>query len=176
MDATVLASGGFHLELGDGREMLCHEYFPNRNLRPNSELLARLKPYYDFSAAYQVLLSGPETHPYPVPKHADASPTSETAVPGKIWSFTRQSGNRKIVHLINLVSSQDSLWRDTDGKRHPATPQRNVEVAVPDGRAQRAWFASPDDGVGAPHALTISNGKVVVPRLDTWTMVVFETD
>jgi dextranase len=42
-DATIFASGGAHIELGDGHRILDNEYFPNHNLVPSQQLLDHLK-------------------------------------------------------------------------------------------------------------------------------------
>jgi dextranase len=57
-DATIFASGGAHIELGDGHRMLDNEYFPNHNLVPSQQLLDHLRKYYDFDVAYENLLRG----------------------------------------------------------------------------------------------------------------------
>ena len=50
-DAVILAHGGIHLELGE--HMLCHEYFPNDNLKMSPDLEAALIDYYDYAVAYE---------------------------------------------------------------------------------------------------------------------------
>jgi dextranase len=47
-DASIFASGGAHIELGDGDYMLDHPYFPNQYLLMRSSLQQAVRNYYDF--------------------------------------------------------------------------------------------------------------------------------
>lgn len=173
LDAAIMANGGSHIELGDGDALLCHEYFPDRNLRPDSSLLAKLKNYYDFATAYEGLLSSGQIKPSDEKLILAGIPQSQDGKHGTVWTFARSDGTRKIFHLINLLSAQDETWRDARGER--ATPKvlSRIAVLLPSGRF-KAWCASPDDGMGAPTPLRIQDGMVFVPRLETWTMLVLE--
>lgn len=165
-DATIFASGGFHLELGDGSRMLCNEYFPNHNLEPGPALLRSLQSYYDFVVAYEDLLAGRGVQPDIAP--VTLSDPSDAAV----WTFARRCGKETIVHLINIVNPEDE-WRDPEGSRPQPRFLRNVPLKL-DGRWHSAFVATPDDGLGTPLQIPIRDGRVMVPRLDYWTMLVLE--
>lgn len=173
-DAAILASGGNHIELGDGQYMLDHEYFPNRNLVPSKDLLSRLKTYYDFAVAYEELLTAREIQPCTAESSIEDLPYSRDSEAGKIWTFARTDGRRTIVHLVNLLSAKDALWRDANGQRQPPQIVTNMKVRLPNGFSGIAWAASPDDGIGTATPLTIVKGSAVVPRLEYWTMIVLE--
>jgi len=173
-NATILASGGTHLELGDGRYMLDHEYFPNRNLQPSRSLLERLRSYYDFSVTYQELLCGPQVSPAPNRVKLEKLPASSDSEPGKVWTFSRTVGNRTVVHFINLLSAKDVEWRDRHGIRTEPSVMENIRIQLPQGFAGRVWVASPDDGIGAAIPLEVNGGSVVIPSLEYWTMLTLE--
>lgn len=164
-DATIFASGGFHIELGDGSHMLCNEYFPNHNLEPDEGLLRALEPYYDFAVAYEDLLSGRDVHPADLPAKVEANQP--------VWSFARTAGERTVIHLINLAQPERTDWRDPQGTMSRPVPCRNVDLELT-GDWRSAFVATPDDGLGLPMPVPIRDGHVVVPRLEYWSVVVLQ--
>jgi dextranase len=166
-DATIFASGGFHLELGDASKMLCNEYFPNHNLEPTKALLQSLQAYYDFVVAYEDVLSGADVRPVSVPVPL------EGGVQGSVWTFCRQRGDRTIVHMINIAEPEKTEWRDPEGSYDQPKSLRNIRVKLT-GTWHSAFVATPDDGLGVPHPIPIKDGQLTVPRLDYWTMIVLE--
>lgn len=166
-DATIFASGGFHLELGDDLRMLCNEYFPNHNLEPTTPLLDSLVSYYDFVVAYEEVLSSRNVAPTSSP--AAVSGLDSSAV----WTFARQCGNRTIIHLLNIEKPEETEWRDPYGRFTKPKPLHNVHVSL-SGAWKSAFVATPDDGLGQPQTVPIEHGEIVVPQLDYWTMIVLE--
>ncbi len=80
--ATIAASGGSHLLLGERDGILCDPYYPKyATLRP--EFVPRMRAYYDFLVRYEELLVAPELAVYlRVPDSKD----------GLGHSVTRRSG------------------------------------------------------------------------------------
>jgi len=173
-NATILASGGSHLELGDDLNMLCHEYFPNRNLVAAPDLLSTLKSYYDFTVAYQTFLRGPNVKPIQDAVSLDGLPSSADGKPRTVWTLSRTDGKHTMIHLVNLLSADSVEWRDRNGAQVAPVAQVKVRVKLPQGDFKHAWYASPDDPLCKPYELKIDDGSVVLPRLDYWTMLVLE--
>jgi len=161
-DATIFASGGFHLELGDAGKMLDNEYFPNHNLEPDAETLSRLQHYYDFLVAYEDLLSAPDVRPSAVSLKVDQ--------PG-VWSFARRVGQRTVIHLLNVAHPDSTEWRDPQADYPAPAPLHDLVVHIP-AEFHEAFVATPDDGLGTMKKLAIADGTVTVPRLDYWEMLV----
>ena len=57
-NATIFASGASHIELGDGDQMLSHEYFPNQDLQMTDSLRSSMRTYYDFLVGYEEPAAG----------------------------------------------------------------------------------------------------------------------
>ena len=179
-DAVIFACGADHIELGDGNRMLSSEYFPaDTQFAVSQELSAQLRHYYDFLTAYENVLR------YEV-SAADAKttvvnqPSSPYGIPNAIWTIARQKEGRTIVHLINLLGSDDEHWRDIHADRPPAPFLTNVKVRVDvDYQVSSAGWASPDVDGGRYHPLAITRSsdgggryvEVVLPSLRYWDMI-----
>ncbi len=177
-DAVMFALGGSHLELGD--HMLCKEYFPNNNLTMSQELRDAIVRYYDFMTAYQNLLrgGGAETE-------AGVSSTSDVKVAawppaiGNVAAFSRQVGDKKVVHLLNFIDADNLSWRDMNG----TMPEPRLVEGLPlrmkaTAKVNKIWVATPDALGGAVQELPFrqAGGEVVftLPSLKYWTMIVVE--
>ena len=177
-DAVMFALGGAHLELGD--HMLCREYFPYNNLAMSAELKDAMIRYYDFMTAYQNLLrgGGEETD-------AELTSTSDVKVAtwppalGSVASFSRQVGDKKVVHLLNFVNADNLSWRDMQGTMPEPALIEGIALRMKTGKkVNRIWVATPDALGGAVQELPFkqAGGEVTftVPTLKYWTMIVFE--
>lgn len=180
-DATIFASGASHIELGDGVRMLSSEYFPaDTRLGISPDLYSDLRHYYDFVTAYENLLFFEVA-----PAHAAVSVAGQIVspygVPNTIWAIPRQKDRKTIVHLINLLGSDDPHWRDVHGNRPepPLLTEVRVRLRV-DGSVTGAGWASPDVDGGKFHSLAMRRGddqgvpyvEVVLPSLRYWDMLV----
>lgn len=166
-EATVMASGGWKLSLGDQLNALCHEYFPNKNLVMSRTLRAEMRRYAQFGVAYQEWLRGPEVMPTALPFRHPL--IADQAIPGKVWAISRKSGPETIVHLINLTGRNDLSWRDLDATA-PETPRvPPLQVAVL--RGTKVFVASPDHRLRLTE-IPVRQGEVTLPALQNWTMVV----
>ena len=177
-DAVMFALGGSHLELGD--HMLCKEYFPNDNLTMSQELRDAIVRYYDFMTAYQNLLRGGGTE-----TEAGVSSTSDVKVAawppviGNVTAFSRQVGDKKVVHLLNFMEADNLSWRDMNG----TMPEPRLVEGLPlrmkaTAKVNKIWVATPDALGGAVQELPFkqAGGEVVftLPSLKYWTMIVVE--
>lgn len=177
-DAVMFALGGSHLELGD--HMLCKEYFPNNNLTMSQELRDAIVRYYDFMTAYQNLLrgGGAETEAG-VSSTSDVKVAAWPPVIGNVTAFSRQVGDKKVVHLLNFMDADNLSWRDMNG----TMPEPRLVEGLPlrmkaTAKVNKIWVATPDALGGAVQELPFkqAGGEVVftLPSLKYWTMIVVE--
>jgi dextranase len=183
-DATIFASGAAHIELGDGSRMLSSEYFPaDTRFAVSAALSGQLRHYYDFLTAYENTLRYDVTVA-PAAVNVANHPSSSNGVPNTIWTLARQKDGRTLIHLINLLGSEDAHWRDTQAERPepPTLQQLAVQIAVDADIASAGW-ASPDVDGGMFHPLAITRGnnhgeryvKLVLPFLKYWDMIVLNS-
>lgn len=182
-NAVILASGGTHIELGERERLLADPYFPKHE--PIDDALARvLRRVYDFAVRYENLLVL-DTEDV---TQRDAAQVSIEGVahpadgaPGTIWTLVRQSETRTVLHLINLTDLPHARW--TELLPHGPTPLSELHVSFRTARSvTRVWWASPDGAAlgAAPLPFDVVSDEparvgFVLPRLDTWTMVVLES-
>lgn len=178
-DAVIFALGGAHLELGDGH-MLCHEYFPNSNLKMGSDLQTAIVRYYDFLVAYENLLrdGGSETT-------ADIASTNSavsiSAWPPRLQSvccYAKTVGSRQVVHLLNFRQANSLSWRDEQGNMPEPQLVSNLPLKMKASSVKKVWVASPDALGGVPQELSFKqegdNITFTLPSLKYWTMIVIE--
>lgn len=176
--ATIAASGGSHLLLGEREGILCDPYYPKYGtLRP--AFAARMRAYYDFLVRYEELLISPELEDWEQSEAVTLSllgaPYDTQAEAGAVWTVTRRKSGYHIVHLINLTGQSDLAW---NALRTPPEPLQNVELAI-EGLppVTKVLFLSPDAHNGKPLPVTwiqeASQLTVRVPQLSVWAAVVF---
>jgi GH15 family glucan-1,4-alpha-glucosidase len=183
-DAAFAASGAQHIELGADKDvtMLGHEYYPMKAKSVRNSLKEAMKNHYDFITAYENLLFSPEV------KYADTGlqylsingeNISGNGESGTIWYIGRHTDEYSILHLINLSSENDNMWRNTT-----ATPtvKSNLETRYyidDDFNIDGVYLASPDYDSCLTTSLDFSigydgNRKYVaftVPKLEYWDMI-----
>jgi dextranase len=183
-DATIFASGAAHIEMGDGLRMLSSEYFPaDTRFNVTPELARQLRHYYDYLTAYEVYLRGDLT-PAALQVSIEGRTVDSLGVPNTIWSICRQQGGRVMVHLINLLGSDDPHWRDIAVNR-PAPPlleglRVRLTSAAP---IHSIGWSSPDVDGGKFHALPITTKasergyevETTLPKLSYWDTLFLET-
>ena len=185
LDAAIFANGGFHLELGEGAELLVHEYFPIRHPRARPSLQLALRANYDALVRHQNLLShapgGNLRDATPGARiSSDSHALDKNARSESIWTVVKvREGEYDLVNLINLCGV-DVLWRN---RSEPPRPQRNIRLKYRLDRAVRqVWWATPDDGLARPRPLEFREGRdadgyfveVEIPSLEYWDLVVFD--
>ena len=176
LDACIFAHGAFHIELGDDGQMLVNEYFPARSPRMHPGLQRAMRDYYDFAVRYENLLSlrdatdrlqiSSATH--------TLSPRAES---GAIWTVAKvHDDGTRALSLINL-NGVDDQWRNPSGN---PTPQTRIALKIrTDQPIQRAFVATPDDGLGRLRQLPFQSGQdadgafvaLAVPRLEFWNLL-----
>ena len=178
-DATIFASGGSHLELGE--HMLGKEYFPNSNLAMSDALTTKLITYYDFLTAYENLLrdGGIEFSPGITLSNSIPVSSGTNFTPNTVWVIAKAKSTTSVYQLLNFRGVVDNAWRDTFGTQPKPTALSNITVTIKDTAAVKSvWMASPDRSNGAPTALsfTQSNGNVQVtlPSLAYWDQLVLQ--
>ena len=183
-DAVIFALGGSHIELGD--HMLCREYFPNRDVKMSESLKAQIIRYYDFMTAYQNLLRGESSTAEIAPGISVVKGTGARAEirdwppqKGKIITYAKEIDGKKIVHLLNFLSADQTSWRDLKGTMPTPRLVRNLQVKVKiDREVSRIWLASPDRHAGAAQDLAFQQKEghiwFTLPSLNYWDMVVIE--
>ncbi len=176
-DAVIMAHGGMHLELGE--HMLCHEYFPNDNLKMLPELESALLSYYDFAVAYERLLRSPNL--IESDKHPESTEVSmaNTATKGSIWTLGKVLGKKTIFHFINLKDTDNINWRDEDGLRPTPVELLNIPIAIADmHNVKSVKVVSPDYDGGAPQTLDFryENEELNfdIPGLTYWTSIIVQ--
>ena len=178
-DAVMFAVGASHLELGDGH-MLCHEYFPNSNMKMSDELEKSIVNYYDFMTAYQNFLrdGGKEITADLVSGNSSVTINAWPPRQQTVTTYTRILDNRMIVNLLNFRQANSLSWRDMDGTQPEPSVITNLPVRLNAAGVKNIWVASPDSLGGAPQKLIFhQEGNLVnftVPSLKYWTMIVVE--
>lgn len=178
-DATIFASGGSHIELGDNLTLLDSEYFPNHNLVPTPALKSALRNYYDFLVAYQNLLRGGLSNS--TNAISLSVPASINASANTVWNFAKVGNGYHVLHLINLRGETNTAWRDDNANYPVPTPQTNITVKYyyGSGTVNSVNWATPDSENGKSNALTFTTGtdsggkyaRFVVPSLAYWDMI-----
>jgi dextranase len=179
-DAAIFAAGAAHIELGDGNRMLSSEYFPaDTRLSISPALHESLRHYYDFLTAYEnYLRDGVE--PSDIRVEVVNQPTNPFGVPNTIWTIARQKGDTTMVHLIDLLGSNDSHWRDVSMTRTEPPQLQNLQVRVSGSKKVRSvGWASPDSDGGQFHPISFrirnSGGsewvEFTLPELKYWDTI-----
>jgi dextranase len=192
-DAVILASGGYHIELGEPGRMLADPYFPD--YRPMGDGLAGvIRRYYDFAVRYENVLALDTRDATPAfqgkvivegfSTGASRTDTQAGRTTGtRVWPIVREREGTIGLSLINLLGLHSPEW---DGQLEADPPlQRDLLLrlytAVP---VRRVWWATPDGDSPAGQVLDFSTGRdrtgtyatVRVPRLAYWDLIVLELD
>ncbi len=177
-DAAVYAAGGSRLELGNGNHMLHVEYYPDDDIPMGDELQEAMAKMADFTVAYENLLRDGQfttENRVEIAEHQ----VSRDGQGDTIWAYTRADGKYEILHLINLLGT-DNEWRDERGKKEAPAYTENLSVkyytekkmtqvhmvsfSFADGMSRELSFEQGED----------SNGKYIrftVPSLEYWDMI-----
>jgi len=186
LDATLFASGGSHIELGDGANMLNQANFTTNSISMNSTLTTQVGAYYDFLTAYENLLRDGQTSTTQSVVISGQAVTS-TATPNSIWAITKSDNSHEILHLINFAGETSTEWQTgacgdcTYTSPHPApTTLSNLTVKYYYLKPiQNVFLASPDINGGTTTNLAFTAGSdsggsyitFTLPSLQYWNMV-----
>lgn len=180
-DASIFASGGAHVEIGD-TGMLCNEYFPNKDLSMTPALKKAMRNYYDFSVAYENLLrDGVEDSDNDI--EIPNIRASSSADPNSVWAFSKKKSGYNILHLINNIGNSSNEWVDNDGDVKIPTIQNDFKLKYYlNDKPKKVWLASPDTRDGHIETLSykVKSDKkgqyllINVPQLKYWDMICIE--
>jgi dextranase len=181
-DAAIFASGAAHIELGDGNRMLSREYFPaDTRLSVSPALHEALRHYYDYLTAYEnYLRDDVDVKPCGVEVKIHDQTTNPLGVPNAVWTIARRKNNTTVIHLINLLGSNDPHWRDVMMTRPepPLLQNLQVQISSPESIKSVGW-ASPDFDGGQFHSIPFQvhgDGKATwieftLPKLHYWDTI-----
>ena len=155
--ATIFASGGYHLLLGEEGSVLTEAYYPDNCRIGEHSFRKTLKKYYDFITAYGGLLF-PEswtdlTMQYAgginsefIFENVDWSPYPEA---GKVWIQIYKRGREFSIRCVNFTGISDMNWNRT----HEEFPQRvekiKVKAKLP-GEKKQIYVVTPDGEIQEP--------------------------
>lgn len=177
-DAAVYAAGGSRLELGNGDHMLHVEYYPDDTIPMGEELQEAMVQMADFTVAYENLLRDGQ---YTTENRVEIAgqPVSRDGCSDTIWAYTRADEEHEILHLINLLGT-DNEWRDERGKKAAPTQAEGLTVKYyTDKVIDRVNFASFSADDGMSRELAFGKGEdekggyitFTVPELTYWDMI-----
>lgn len=177
-DAAVYAAGGSRIETGNGDHMLHVEYYPADDILMGNELQKNMVKMADFVVAYENLLRDGQFTTGNEVEIADY-PVSKNGQSNTIWTYTRADGKYEILHLINLLGT-DNEWRDERGKKKAPIYSEDLTVKYyTDKEIMQVNMASFSLDNGMSRELSFekgndSNGKYIVltvPVLAYWDMI-----
>lgn len=176
-DAAIFASGGYHLELGEGNGMVADPYFPKYG-QMDGNLAAALRRYYDFAVRYQELLYAPDlvtARKLEESARLDGARVMNKGYFNLVWAIGRENERHQALHLINLTDLDSADWNAprTAGPGAPG-PQR-LTLQVPE-RPERVYLLSADGPGLAPRELAFDYAagelSLTLPRLEYWSTLV----
>ncbi len=187
--ATIFASGGFHLLLGEDNGVLADPYYVNYGQAQDKNAEGILRSYYDFFVRYSKLLNQLEgrdcsmTHAGGVNDeiHLANSKFSSYGEAGKVWTIYKELKGYHVLHLINLIGQEDEKWNTL--KASPII-QKDIEISIlVDETVQGVYLASPDYVNAKAQSLAYKviekeRGhyiQIKVPELHYWSMIYMVT-
>ncbi|MGR9048912.1 glycoside hydrolase family 66 protein [Halobacillus faecis] len=176
-DALIFAHGGAHIELGE--HMLSKEYFPNDHLTMTKNLEERLVHYYDFMVGYQNLLRGDELSPDELAIASNTTNISLQPEKGSVYTFSKKTKDKKIVHLLNFTDAEHMNWRDPNGTQKKPEVKNDLSIQMDETRqVEKVWMASPDLKKGIPVPVEFEQTgeqlSFTLPHLEYWDMIAIE--
>ncbi|MCR4426280.1 MAG: glycoside hydrolase family 66 protein [Firmicutes bacterium] len=183
--AAIMASGGFHLVLGEGDAVLTDGYYP-RYARIRPEFAGIMRRYWDFAVRYEEFLFDLGARDVSETEVGGADdtvqivnlPSGPWGDAGKVWATVRHGEGYELLNLVNLVGVDSPAWNEP--KASPPTPLRGVAVRwLMDEQIRDVLHASPDRPdlslVRLPYReVPHTHGRAiefVLPELDYWGMV-----
>lgn len=158
--ATIFASGGYHLLLGEGGNILTEAYYPDNCKIGEHPIRKTLKKYYDFITAYGGLLF-PESWTDMTMQYAGGinsefafenvewSPYPEA---GKVWIRVYKRGREFSIRCVNFTGISDMNWNRTHAELPQCAEKIKVKVKLP-GEKKEIYAVTPDSEIQEPTAL-----------------------
>lgn len=180
--ATLFSHGATQLLAGESGNLLVDPYYV-RNVPAEHLTLEMLARWYDFAVEHDALLFDARiadvTDSYVGEYNADLDVTypeaqaTETAQAGSVWRRVTRTPDGLVVHLINLVGQQDTLW---DAARvEPGDPgSGELRLRFVRGRTPRVQVADPDNDARLRDLDIRIDGDdavVVLPSIRIWQVL-----
>ncbi|HCS41199.1 MAG TPA: hypothetical protein DIW44_16700 [Anaerolineaceae bacterium] len=163
-DAVIFSAGGNRIEIGENARLLTDPYFPKHEAISDS-LLASLRSCADFAVRYEEWI-GPL-----VPE----SSISDLKLPEGIEVFYRKVKGGVSLSLVNLESAEPLCW-NAEHARPGVFDPFGLEIPL-DFTPQRVWLLEPYASASPQllgHQLNGDIVSVVVPKLNIWSVLLFE--
>ncbi len=182
-DATIFASGGFHIELGEPGGMLADPYFPKYG-RMSQGVTGTMRRYYDFVVRYENVLSQGtrDTTPEQAERvQIEGTNTDPAAIGDKVWVITREGVGFETISLVNLLGIRNPTWNGH--QVHAPAAQTDLRVRTYTKRpVQSVWWSTPDFGDLRAQPIDFNTGRdrfgdfveFLVPSLAYWDLIVLE--
>jgi dextranase len=187
LTAVIAACGGHHLLLGETNGVLTQGYYVDHSTMEDS-FVHVMRLYYDFIVRFTQLLFDKTLKDVSM-THIDGDNMeyafenvdySTYEEPGRVCIIAKESPERKIIHLINLIGNNEDYWNT--GKNDPVVQSGMIVkvqiLSVP----KCVYAASPDFELGRPQMLdfTVTDSDrgmiaaIKLLKLVYWNMVVME--
>lgn len=187
--ASIFASGGYHLLLGEDHGMLTMPYYPDYAImRP--EFCIEVRRYYDFIVQFGTLIHDRrlEDVSYTYTAGVNTEITFEGNVlftPNgdidSVWTIIKRMPGYQILQLINLVGLEDDFW-EHGKKQRPETQNEVVCTLLIEQPIECIYTASPDNEKQevifleyeiVPHGQGLA-ARFILPSLKIWSMIVIK--
>ncbi len=191
--ATIFASGGYHILLGEHENLLADSYFPKYGSL-SEQFKVTMQHYYDFIVMYRnpiydlelddvsmTFAGGINTEVVFEKEGVSFAPNGDLDT---VWTIVKEKPGLMIIHLINLNGLDNDVW--AHAKQQAPTGLENIVVKVESWEAiESIYLASPDGDSIRSQTINytfVPKGnecgqfvRFTVPRLDYWTMVCIKT-
>lgn len=185
--ATLFSHGATHLLAGEGDRVLVDPYYV-RNHTAAPATLDMLARWYDFLVEHDAVLMPAAvvdvTGSWVGEYNADldvtfaASAVTEEPQAGAVWRRVTEVDGRLVVHLVNLVDQEDTLW--DVARRPPGHVGTSVlRVRPVQGCLPRVRVADPDRAprlVDVPVQLNGDFAYATLPEPYVWQMVLVDLE
>jgi dextranase len=191
--ATIFASGGYHLLLGEQENVLTEGYYPKYG-SVSDKFKITLTHYYDFIVMYRHLLYDSQLEDISAAFTGGINTEISFWIAGilfspnqqlnSVWTIVKEKPAYLILHVINLLGLDNDVWHQ--GKKQAPTVLVNIEVTIEILEAiEGVYWATPDGISIQAEPLGYEwvtrddyNGRYirfVIPELSYWAMVYVKT-
>lgn len=183
--ATLFSHGATQLLVGEEGRILVDPYYPRNHVMERSTW-SMLKRWYDFLVELDSVLLEPGwvdvTSSFAGPHNDDCDVTfesaqvTETPAAGSVWRRITRIGTRFVVHLINLVGQEDTLW-DAPRRVYGSPGEGVLRFRRVQGQRPRVRVADPDttaDVVDLEAAPEGDHAVARLPRLGAWMVIIID--
>lgn len=184
--ATIFASGGFHLLLGENNGILSEPYYPDHKRIECENFKRELRNYYDFIVRYEELLYSfdiiDSTRTYTGGINGEyvfsGGKFSTNAEENHVWTLVKEKKGYKIINLVNFHGVNNMNWNEEKESRPLLVENIRITALVVE-TVTGVFVASPDYGYGAPEKLDFEyvphdQGKAItfiIPNLKLWNLI-----